>query len=157
MCCWIPLSQVELVPARAVHIGPIANRMRVTDRAECAAFGMMPKPALRRSLASSSLAFTALVDGRPEAMMGLEVRSAIEGFGSPWMLATDAAYGHARDLIRLGPAIIAAMGDSTRHLANVVSRDNLRAIRMLRRWGFEVGGEVTMIGGVAFLTFHMER
>jgi len=87
--------------------------------------------------------------------MGLEVRSAIEGLGAPWMLATDVAYRHARDLIRIGPAIIAAMGDSTRHLANVVSRDNLRAIRMLRRWGFEVGGEETMIGGVAFLPFAM--
>lgn len=89
--------------------------------------------------------------------MGLEVRSAIEGLGAPWMLATDVAYRHARDLIRLGPAIIAAMGDSTPTLTNAVSRDNLRAIRMLRRWGFKVGGEVTMIGGVAFLTFSMER
>ncbi len=85
--------------------------------------------------------------------MGVEVLSAVEGLASPWMLATDAAYQHGRALIQLGPSIITIMADSMHRLRNVVAQDNARAIRMLRRWGFDVGDEVQMIGGVPFLTF----
>jgi hypothetical protein len=103
----------------------------------------------------SSLCWTALVDGRPEAMLGLEIRSAIEGIGTPWMLATDAAYAHARYLIRMGPAILSVMRDSSPRLSNVVHADNARALRIIRHWGFDVGSEVTMIGGYPFLRFEM--
>lgn len=131
--------------------------MRPADREECAAFGFTPKGALRRSLAASSLAVTALIDGRPEAMMGVEVRSAAEGLGCPWMLATDVAYGRGRDLVALGPRLIDHLADSMRRLAGVVGAENIRAIRVLRRWGFTVGDEIQMIGATPFLPFEMVR
>lgn len=148
---------LRLVPASRAHVGPIANRMREADRRECAAFGYAPKAALRRSLAGSTCALTALVDGRPEAMMGVEVLSALDRSGTIWMLATDEAFRHGRAMLRLGPIVIDALADSTRHLSNLVSSDNAPAIRMLRRWGFDVSEEVTMIGNAAFHAFRMDR
>ncbi len=88
-------------------------------------------------------------------MFGLVVASAIDGIGRPWMLGTDAIYRHGRALLQHGPGWLSRFRDSTPRLANLVSADNARAIRLLRRWGFEVGSEVVMIGGVAFVRFEM--
>lgn len=148
---------VEIVPASPAHIGRIASRMRADDRAECAAFGLSPREALRRGLAESTLAWTAKVDGRPEAMFGLVVVSAIEGSGRPWLLGTEAVFAHGRALIGRGPALIAAMLDSTPHLENLVSASNPRAIALLRRWGFTIEEDRQMIGNIEFLTFRAAR
>jgi hypothetical protein len=146
---------IRLVPAKPSHIGPIANRMRAQDIEECAAFGRSPKQALRMGLRASIEAYTALVDGRPEAMMGLTPVNALERQGTPWMLGTEVIYQHPRAMLYLGPKVIARWRDSTRNLSNLVAVRNARAIRMLRRWGFEVGGEPTVVGGLEFVTFAM--
>jgi hypothetical protein len=149
--------EITIVPARAVHIGPIATRMRAADRVECAALGHNAKQALRAGLASSSQAWTALVDGRVEAMFGLVVTSALSGEGRPWMLGSDAIYAHPRALLRRGPGFLAAMFDATPRLSNLVAADNVRAIRLLRRWGFTLDTETMMIDNIAFRLFHAER
>jgi hypothetical protein len=148
---------IELVPATPAHVGTIAARMREMDVIECQALGRNPKQALRLGLIGSVHVLTAKLNGRPEAMMGLTPVSAIEGTGAPWFLGTEAVYDHPRAMLALGPKVLAIWRDSSPSLSNVVAQENVRAIRMLRRWGFEIGSEVTMIGGVAFLTFSMER
>ena len=148
---------VEIVPATPAHIGRIATRMRADDRAECAAFGLSPRDALRRGLAESTLAWTAKVDGRPEAMFGLVVVSAIEALGRPWLLGTDAVFAHGRALLAEGPGLIAAMLDSTPRLENLVSATNTRAIALLRRWGFTLEEDRQMIGNIEFQTFGVAR
>ena len=148
---------ITILPATLTHIGPIATRMRVADRVECAALGHSPKQALRAGLASSSPAWTALVDGRAEAMFGLVVTSALGGEGRPWMLGSDAIYAHPRAMLRRGPRFLAAMFRSAPRLSNLVAADNVRAIRLLRRWGFTLDKETTMIGNIAFRLFHAER
>jgi hypothetical protein len=146
---------IRLVPASVVHVGPIATRMRPADVAECAAFGHSPKEALRRGIAASVDCFTALVNGRPEAMMGLRPGNLLEGLGQPWMLGTEAIYENPRAMLALGPKVIALWRDSTPNLRNLVWSENVRAIRMLRRWGFEIGDEVEMIRGLTFVNFTM--
>jgi len=131
--------------------------MRADDVMECAAMGRAPKQALRDGLIASTQCFTALVDGRPEAMFGLVVTSALNGEGTPWMLGTDAIYDHPRAMLRWGPRFVAAMLDSTPALSNLVAADNVRAIRMLRRWGFDLSGAAILIGDMEFLAFRMER
>lgn len=148
---------IELVTASPAHVGVIANRMRPDDVIECRAFGHSPKQALRSALMSSIIAYTAKVDGRPEAMLGLAPVSLIEGKGTPWMLGTEEVYRHGRALLKLGPRIIASFLDSTPRAGNLVSKRNVRAIRVLRAWGFHVEDEVRMIGGVPFIDFWMER
>lgn len=130
--------------------------MREADRIEVAAVGHSPKAALRAGLFAGE-AWTALVDGRPEAMFGLVVTNAIAGEGRPWMLGTDAIYRHGREMLRTGHAVVQGWFDSTRCLENLVSAGNGRAIRLLQRWGFVVEREEAMIGGVPFRVFRMER
>lgn len=148
---------VELVPASPAHVGVIANNMRAADVLECTAMGHTPKQALRSGLRTASEAWTAKVDGKPAAMFGLRVTSALSGTGVPWMLGTDEVYRHPREMIRWGSLILGRWLDSTPSLSNYVSVGNAPAIRMLRRWGFEIGEEVTMFAGTGFVTFRMER
>ena len=124
---------------------------------ECAAMGHTPRQALRAGLLSSSLCLTATVDVRPEAMFGLVVTNALCGEGAPWMLGSDAIYRHPRTMLRWGPRILSAMFDSTPVLENLVAEDNDRAVRFLRRIGFTIAKEVTMIAGTRFVPFSQER
>lgn len=148
---------IRLVPASPAHVGRIATRMREIDRRECEAFGRDPKQALRVGLKASSLAWTATIDGRPEAMFGATPRNAIEGTAIAWFLATDAAFGCARALLTVGPTVIEAMHRRFKRLENMVSNDNEAAIRLLGRWGFELGSETMTVNGVDFRPFWRER
>lgn len=148
---------IALVTASPAHVGIIANRMRPDDVVECRAFGRSPKQALRGALIASIIAYTVKLDGRPIAMLGLTPVSLIEGTGTPWMLGTEDVYRQGRALMRLGPKVIRSFLDSTPRMSNLVSRRNVRAIRVLRAWGFHIEDEVQMIGGVPFLAFRMER
>jgi hypothetical protein len=143
---------ISLVPASLVHVGPIASRMREWDKREAAAFGRSPKEALRIGLSASLWAYTALVDGRPEAMLGLTPVSLIEGRGVPWMLGTDAIYAHPREMLRgVGP-MIAGMQADCRLLENWVATGNARAMRFLRGCGFSFY-ETRDIGGLEMRRF----
>lgn len=149
------MAEVRIVPARLRHVRRIARAMRDVDRRECAAFGLDPRTALRRGLAGSALCWTALVDGEPEAMFGLVVRSAVAGEGTPWLLGTDRVMAEGRALLALGPGMIAEMRAVTPVLSNRVTVENCRAIRLLRRWGFVVADAAREVGGVMFLPFGM--
>jgi len=130
--------------------------MREWDKVECAAHGRTPKGALRLGLMASTDVFTAKLDGRPEAMMGLTPVNALTGEGCPWFLGTEAVYDHPRAMLHFAPLVLGKWRDSTRSFRNVVARGNVRAIRMLRRWQFEIGDEVRMVGDVPFVDFWME-
>lgn len=146
-------GRIKIVPARYCHVGPIARRMREIDVEECAAFGRTPKQALRMGIAYSEKSWTALVDGRPEAMFGSVVFSILSGEAAPWFLGTDEVYRHGRELLMWGPGLIDRLCDSRMTLRNLVSCRNTRAIRLLRRWGFKIGGEVITSAGVEFFPF----
>lgn len=148
-------STVEIVPARITHIGPIATRMRTIDCLECEAMGHSAKKALRDGLAHSDKVWTALVDGRPEAMFGVVVSSAIDRTGIPWFLGTDEVYRHGRDLVRLGPYFIRQCVDSSRNLSNLVSVYNIKALRLLKCWGFTIGDEIILARDIPFKRFWM--
>ena len=120
---------------------------------ECEAFGHSPRQGLRMGLFNSDQAWTALVDGRPEAIFGCITVSALGGVGSPWLLGTDEVYRHGRELLQWGPGFIKAISDSTPNLKNLVSVFNVRGVQLLRAWGFSVGSEAILIGGVPFVPF----
>ena len=143
--------------ASPAHVGRIANRMREADFVECRAMGYSPKQALREGLTASSLCLTALLDGRPEAMVGLVVTNALGGEGTPWMLGTEAIYDHPRTMLHWGPRFVAAMLDSTPALSNLVAVDNVRAIRFLRRLGFSIGEDRILFTNTEFVLFSQEQ
>ncbi len=127
--------------------------MRAVDRRECEAMGRSGKHALRAALGTSSKAWTALVDGQPEAMFGVVVESVLDGTAVPWFLGTDEVYRHGRALLMWGPGMVDRLCDSTWTLRNLVSAENDKAIRLLRRWGFTVAEEELIVRGVPFLYF----
>lgn len=131
--------------------------MRAVDERECKAFGHTGKQALREAVLNSTHAWTAFVDDRPEAMFGLVVNSALTGEGAPWFLGTDEVYRHGRELLMWGPAIVTRMHDSSPRLRGLVSRENTAAIRLLRKWGFNVELDRQRIGGADFYPFEAER
>jgi len=149
------VRNIEIVPARPRHVGTIAKRMRDIDRKECEAMGHSPKMALRMGLWFSQNAWTALVDGKPEAMFGIMVTSALTGDGSPWFLGTDEVYKHGRALLTWGPSFVKIIRDSSPRASNLVSADNFKAIRLLEKWGFEVKPETEVRGGVQFRKFEL--
>lgn len=150
-------SAIEVVPARITHVGPIASRIRAIDRLECEAMGHSPKHALRQGFLLSDRCWTALVDGRPEAMFGAITLSALDRRSTVWFLGTDEVYRHGRELLAWGPGLIAQAVDSSRWAGNLVSSANGKAIRLLQRWGFTVEPEEQMVGGVPFRQFWMTR
>jgi hypothetical protein len=129
--------------------------MRNIDRLECRAMGHDPKMALRVARRRSLWSLTALADGQPIAMLGLTALNLVEGVGVPWFLGTDAVYKHGRSLLGKGSAVIAHMRQTTPTLVNLISADNARAIRLLARWGFTVGGDREVHGGIAFVPFRI--
>lgn len=94
---------------------------------------------MRFGLATSEVSFTALVNGRPEAMFGVVPVSTIEGRGRVWMLMTEDAMAHRRAILRLGAIYTEAIQRHYRILENYVHARNEPAIRWLSRLGFVVG------------------
>lgn len=113
---------IEIVPAKLTHVGPIAVNMREIDQLECRIFGHSPKDALRLGLMASTIAWTALVDGKPVAMFGASTVSLLDGIGRPWMLMTDEAVRHQKALVRLGRIYTAAIH---RHYARLEDRKSV--------------------------------
>lgn len=89
-------------------------------------------------------------------MFGVSPINALEGRGTVWFLGTDMVSRCASALIAAGPALIGAMHLRFRRLENMVAVENVQAIRMLRRWGFEMGTNEVIVGGVRFLPFWRE-
>ena len=150
------MRRARLVPANLVHVGWLANNMREVDRIECEALGRKPKDALRLSIRTSLYALTALdLQGRPLCMFGVCPNGLLTGTGVPWLLGTDALFDHATDLMRAGPRVLAWFFETFDEMGNVVARQNVKAIALLRHWGAEIGDEVEMHRGVEFVTFRL--
>jgi hypothetical protein len=150
--------KIELKPARLVHTGPIAARIREMDRIECEALGKTPKAAIRWGLATSLSAYTAIGDGKPVAMIGVAAENMLEGRGTIWMLGTDDVFKSGRALMTYGPLLIEMWLERFKVIENIVSIDNARAINLLQRLGFTIDiTDVRIHGGVEFIPFWIER
>lgn len=148
---------IKLVPARLVHVGPIAANMRRIDRLECTALGRSPKEALRGGLRCSLSAFTALEDQIPIAMLGVVPEALMGGIGRIWMLGTDRVFQNPRALLALAPPILDDWLSTFARLENIISAENEAALRLLRRWGFSIDDATEVRGGVEFVRFWRER
>jgi hypothetical protein len=145
---------VRIVPAKITHVGPLATKMREADRIECKALGRTPKEALRLGLRMSLYSLSAIEDdGAVTAMFGLTVVSALSGVARPWFLGTDRVFMHPRELLCIGKRVLTWWKDEFPCLENIVAVNNHAAIRLLCKWGFEVGGAVEIHRGIEFVPF----
>lgn len=140
-------ADIQIVRARAAHIRTIAERMRQADRDEVwASSRKSPAGALMYSLRKSSVAWTALVDGRPEVMWGVGDINILAGVGAPWLLGTDAVEKHTVTFLRRSTDFRAQLLARYSVLRNFVDDRNTVSIRWLKWLGFKLSDPVEMNG-----------
>lgn len=145
----------KIVPARAAHVRYIARNMREADRAEVwAASRKTPGDALIFSLRKSSMAWTAIVNGKPEVMWGVGDLNILAGVGAPWLLGTDAVEKHYRLFLRQSVNWRNQLLQRYSILRNFVDDRNVVAIRWLEWMGFKIL-EPIEINGHAFRLFEL--
>ena len=137
---------IEVVPASPRHVNRLAQRMREIDQLECLVSGVTPKNALRWGVMASTMSWTLLIDGEPEAMFGATTLSLLDGKGRPWLLMSDKAALQHKALVRLGAIYTEAMHRNYSVLYNFVHADNDTSIRWLARLGYAIGA-VDVING----------
>ncbi|WP_183736332.1 hypothetical protein [Rhizobium sp. BK275] len=148
-------AEIAITPARPGHIREIAARMRTADREEVfAASGRSPLSALSFSYRHSSLAWTALFDGRPEVMWGVGDINILTGIGAPWLLGTDAVEENFRAFLRISRDWPAQLLSRYRLIRNFVDARNMVSLRWLEWLGFRLF-EPVEINGHPFHLFEM--
>lgn len=152
-------ANIEIVAGAIDHIETIAARMRLADSDEVfASSGRSPREALEFSLRKSSLAMTALVDGRPEVMFGAGDLSVLSQVGAPWLLGTDAVTEHYVAFLRRSVSWRDQLLLRYQVLRNAVDDRNAASKRWLRWLGFNLS-EPMPLGkdGEMFRLFEMRR
>lgn len=132
-------SGVEVRRAAWLDILLLAPILRQSDRDEInAGSGRHPTAVLAHGMMISTLTWSAFIDGRIVAMFGVAPGSMIDGIGVPWLLGTDEIDQHPRAFVRTARAYIRRMRELYPTLRNIVHADNTKAVRWLRRAGFDV-------------------
>ena len=152
------MADVLIRPTEPGDAAILAANLRVSDRAECEAYGLPGdmQSRIESSVRRSVLCWTGLVDGELAAIIGASPINMLSGIGSPWMLGTPVLDRHSRVLVRLTPAYIARMQSAFPHLANFVHVDNRTSVRWLRRLGFTLHEAVPYgVNGELFYPFEM--
>lgn len=149
-------ADIQIVPARGKHCRSIARRMRAADVAECKAMaGLSPFVGLRLSM-KRSRAFTALYDGRPEAMFGTSDLNVLAGIGSVWLLGTDTVECHPREFLRLSAEWRPKLFERYSVLRNAVSESNAASLRWLKWLGADFLRRIE-VGGQTFVLFELRK
>ena len=99
---------------------------------------MPPPELLERSRVASVWSRVADVDGAPSMIFGI-ARSHLEGWGVPWLLATDKFDAINKRLVRRCYIQVEEMQMLFPCLHNIVHRENLVSIKWLRWLGFTIG------------------
>lgn len=152
------MMRIGVIPARLEHIPAVADAMRPADRDEVWASSLLlPDRALSGSLASSALAWTGTVDGRPACMFGVAPWPAA-GTAAPWLLGTAEVEANATAFLRRNRPYVAQMSATYPLLRNWVDARNRLSIRWLRWLGFTIlPAEPHGPFGVPFHPFEMRR
>ena len=150
---------VEFVTASADHIEAIARNMRHADVMEAAASGYPdPVKALSDSLAHSSMAVSAIIDGNPAAMFGASDINILASIGAPWMLATPAVSSDMRRFLRQSIHWRGQLLERYDTLRNVVDDRNHAAKRWLAWMGFRFSEPMPIgVNGEMFRVFELRR
>jgi hypothetical protein len=132
--------------------------MRQADRDEIrAASGRSPGAALAFSLRKSSLAYTALINGRPEVMFGVGDINVLARVGAPWLLGTEAVRTHYVAFLRASLEWREQLLGRYRVLMNAVDDRNGVSKRWLTWLGFTLGPPVALgVEQRLFRVFRME-
>lgn len=149
--------RVEIVPAEASHVQAMAGRFRQADVDELwASSHSTPEECCLGGMAVSPLCWTAFFDGIPVAMFGVAPAVLLGGYGLPWMVGTVELDRHAYTIMRHCRGPLGRMLGAFGHLVNFVDARNTKAIRWLKRLGFQFGpAQPHGVEGLPFYRFVM--
>ncbi len=117
----------------------VASRLRLADRHEVWAWGMMtPETAVLTCMRTADMAKVGLADGVPVCVFGVGPASILSGIGSPWLLGTDDVDRHAVAFLRGSRVWLDQMLERYSRLANWVDCRNEVSIRWLSWLGFHM-------------------
>lgn len=151
------MRKVTLVPVEGWHVEHVGSRMRRADVDEVfASSRRTPMEALKLSLARSSFARTAMVEGAPALIWGVGDINLLLGHGGPWLLGTNALERYFVSFLRYSKPWLPLMLERYSYLVNAVDERNVKAVRWLEWLGFTFGDTV-MRNGHAFRIFEARR
>lgn len=131
----------------------LAGSMRKEDREELEAQGRMPYGGLYESMATSKEAFYAIHGHMPLAAFGIGICP--EGH-SIWMLGTTMCDKHKKALVACMQDYIKDALKKYKVLTNYSSKDNAKALRVIKKMGAVFGEEVET-GGKTFVRFTLKE
>lgn len=137
LCKEIPKDIIiEIRKATLADMRGLAPRLREEDRSEClAATGLPPELLLPLSLSKDEV-WVFVINGTPEAVLGLSPVDRHPYFGLVWMLATPEIFNQRRALLRLTPEVLDMLHSRYPLLGNHVDMRNVTHVRWLKRLGF---------------------
>ena len=141
------MDRIRFSPTDNSDIEYVGANLRESDLREIKEwYGVNEDPvdALRRSVDRSQAQTATTAAGEPVAIFGVAPISLLGDMASPWMLATKKAEQYPRELICEGRRITAEWAVTYGTLVNRIGVHNARAIRWLRRIGFEVHKPLTL-------------
>ncbi|MFA5943193.1 MAG: hypothetical protein WC876_01865 [Candidatus Thermoplasmatota archaeon] len=153
--------RVIITPAQQAHCEALAPLLRPEDVAEAEAMledFSTPLHCLEASVAQSSCAWAALVDGQVDAMFGVvpfETAALEHPRGLIWFVTGQGFPRHALAFARVARPVIRALFESFGPLCNYIDARYLAAVRWAKWLGFVVGAPVPF--GPKGLLFHPAR
>lgn len=130
-----------------------AIQLRPTDLHEASLWapGLSPAEALKASIGSSVVAYTASDAAGPVAVFGYSLH---ESRVHPWLMCSDRAAAYGRVILRIARPWLRSLHQALPGalVCNYVHRDNLQAKRLLQALGFHV---VPAPAAATFEFFHL--
>jgi hypothetical protein len=144
-------------PATETDARYIGANLRACDLLEAQMLSSMPMPdLLEQSRAASVWSRVADVDGSPAMIFGI-TPSSREGWGVPWLLATDKFSAINKRLVRRCHIQVREMHTHYPNLHNIVHRSNATSINWLRWLGFSIGTVPCGPSGEFFMFWRKEN
>lgn len=130
-------------PGRWAEVASLLGpEMREADVRECRRlYDQSPEEAILMSIERSHVAWYATLDGRPAAVWGLTILSALTGTATPWLLTGNAIEAHKRIFWWMSGWYFNRMAEEWPVLVNFIDVGHARALRWASALGFEMGPE----------------
>lgn len=126
---------IEIRKTELADIAAIIPNLRMHDRKTIERLRLDPVALLRRTFDNGSPMMTALVDGEPACMWGLEKKSLLASW-MIWMLTTDLIDDYPIKFLRASRVIIRTWSDAFGTIEGMVDSDFETSIKWLRWLGF---------------------
>jgi hypothetical protein len=135
----------------------MAPLMSLADRLECEAMGLTALEALQHSVAASTVADTAHIDGQPAAIWGLVPQGLLTPRAWLWMLGTPAVQANAKALLKMSAYFVEWAHETYPVLDALIDSRHEKALRWVSWLGFKRTGATVPMCGATFIAHERQR